>query len=122
MDGLCFDDMDEFGRELDDPFLELEQDIVHVLFEAFGSNPDALTRGAGLRALLSGPASNLPRAKAQIEGAFAGDDRVVRIKADITSTDERGRYAIALAVTLANGVEISRSYLVDNLGGVRRST
>ncbi len=41
MDVVCFEDLDEFGRDLDDPVEELEQDIVHMLFESFGSNADA---------------------------------------------------------------------------------
>ncbi len=122
MDGLCLDDMDEFGRELDDPFLELEQDVVHVLLETFGSNPDDLTRGAGLRSALSGPAKNLLRTKAQIEGAFEGDDRLTSVRADLAQGDGRGSYKLALTLTLASGVQIARSYLVDSLGGIGRSS
>lgn len=118
-DGLAFDDMDEFGRELDDPFEELVQDVVHGLLEAFGSNPDVLSRGAGLAAALSGPAKRLPVVKAQIGAQLHEDARISSATVDIVPTDTRGRYRVDLVLEV-NAKELELAFLVDGGGGVRR--
>lgn len=118
-DGLAFDDLDEFARELDDPFEELVQDVVHGLLEVFGSNPDVLTRGAGLAAALSGPASRIPSLKAQIEAQLHDDVRIVNPTVEITSTDTRGTYRIDIVIEV-NGDELELAFLTDSGGGVRR--
>lgn len=120
MDGLAFDDMDEFGRELDDPFEELVQDVVHGLLETYGSNPDVLTRGAGLVAALSGPANRLPGMRAQIEAQLRDDVRISNATVDIRATDARGAYAIEIVLDV-NGTEIGIDLVVDSAGGVRRA-
>ncbi len=121
MDGLAFDDMDEFGRELDDPLAELVQDVVHLLLEVFGSNPDALGRGVGLVAALSGPASRIPGIRAQIESQLHDDPRISNAKATITATDSRGTYRIDLEIEV-NGADLALALEVDSGGGVRRVT
>lgn len=121
MDGLAFDDMDEFARELDDPFAELLQDVVHGLLEVYGSNPDALTRGAGLVAALSGPANLIPAIKAQIEAQLHDDSRVLSATCAITKDPSaRDAYRIDI-VLLVNGDELELGLLVDAVGGVKRT-
>lgn len=73
-DVLCFDDLDLFGRELDDPLAELEQDLVHRVYEVPGSNLDDPERGLGLRDRLNGieDAALGP----QIEAELSRDGRV----------------------------------------------
>lgn len=119
MDGLAFDDMDEFGRELDDPFEELVQDVVHLLLEAYGSNPDALTRGAGLTGALSGPDKRIPTIRAQIESQLHDDTRLSNATVSIQPTDTRGSYRVDLVLTV-NGDELGVTLLTDSAGGVRR--
>ncbi len=120
MDGLAFDDMDEFGRELDDPLEELVQDVVHGLLETFGSNPDLLTRGAGLLAALSGPANRLGAVKAQIESQLNADNRLTSATVDIQPTSERGAYAITMVLGVNTNV-LEVTLVVDSSGGVRRA-
>lgn len=120
MDGLAFDDMDEFGRELDDPFEELVQDVVHGLLESFGSNPSLRSRGAGLVAALSGPSSRIPIVKEQIESQLRDDDRLTGATVDIQPTGERGSYAIKLLLGV-NLDEIGVALVVDSAGGIRRT-
>lgn len=119
MDGLAFDDMDEFGRELDDPFEELVQDVVHGLLETFGSNPDVLSRGAGLSSALSGPANRIPMIKAQIESQLHDDTRLTSSACNITPTAERGSYRVDLVLGV-NGAELELAFVTDSAGGVRR--
>ncbi len=118
-DGLAFDDLDEFGRELDDPLEELVQDVVHSLIETYGSNPDVLNRGAGLISALSGPANKIATIKAQIESQLHDDNRITRATVDIQPTGERGSYAINIVIVV-NTDEIAVELLVDSAGGVKR--
>lgn len=119
MDGLAFDDMDEFGRELDDPFEELVQDVVHLLLESYGSNPDVLNRGVGLAGALSGPANRIPGLQAQIEAQLNDDVRISRAKVRISATDTTGTYRVDLEIQV-NGEEINLAFVTDSAGGVRR--
>lgn len=120
-DGLALDDLDEFGRELDDPLEELVQDVVHMLLETYGSNPDVLTRGAGLIAALSGPANRIPVIQSLIETQLVADDRISAASVDIQPTGERGSYAIGLVIQV-NAVALAVNLVVDSGGGVRRVT
>lgn len=119
MDGLAFDDMDEFGRELDDPLAELEQDVIHMLLETYGSNPDVLTRGIGLIAALSGPANRLPSVKALAEQQLEEDDRIDRAQVTFTPTDTRGEYRVDLVLQVSD-TELGITLIVDGAGNWRR--
>ncbi len=119
-DGLAFDDLDLYGRGLDDPFEELVQDVVHGLLETYGSNPDVLTRGAGLVAALSGPSTRLAFIKAQIESQLHDDNRVTSATVDIQPTDDRGAYAINIVLGV-NTEELNIALVVDSSGGVQRA-
>ncbi len=121
MDGLAFDDMDEFARELDDPIAELDQDVVHILLEVFGSNPDVTTRGVGLVQALSGPANRIPGMEAHAKSQLEDDPRIDRATVTISPTDARGAYRVDLVI-LVNNVELGAAYAVDSAGGVRRIT
>lgn len=88
MDLLCLDDLDEYGREIDDPEAELVQDVVHTLLEAYGTNPDAPTRGLGLEDALSGTAE--PSLKHRIETELAEDDRIDAVTATIADVGGSG--------------------------------
>lgn len=95
VDGLAYDDLDLFGRELDDPEAELEQDLWHRLIEPKGSNPDDINRGIGLIDRIGGPVdANLARV---IESDFLTDDRVASVVADIEQTGP-GVYRIDITV------------------------
>lgn len=120
MDGLAFDDMDEFGRELDDPFEELVQDVIHGLLESYGSNPDVLTRGAGLVAALSGPANRIEAIRAEIEAQLHGDTRISSSTVDIQPTGDRGSYAVKIVLQV-NGDEVPIALVVDSGGGIQRA-
>jgi hypothetical protein len=119
MDGLAFDDMDEFARELDDPREELVQDVIHLLIETYGSNPDVRTRGVGLIGALSGPANRIPSIKAQAEAQLHDDSRLTNATVDITPTGNRGEYRIDLAL-FVNTEEINASITVDVAGNITR--
>lgn len=70
VDLLCIDDVDEFGRELDDPMEELFQDVIHMTLESYGTNPDAPTRSLGADDMLSGEGPTtewLARCKTKLE-------------------------------------------------------
>lgn len=117
-DFLCFSDLDPFGRELDDPLAELEQDIVHMLLESYRSNPDALTRSIGLEDALSD--ANAPGLRERIESKLTDDDRIT--DADVTLSDAgNGVTRIDLRI-VANETVLNISLNFDGNGNVVRST
>lgn len=116
MDLLCYDDLDEFGRELDDPLAELEQDLVHMLLESYGTNIDASSRSIGLQDYLSGsPSSTL---KNFIEGKLNSDSRVDQSSVEIALTSTNW-YKIDIKLVL-NETELGISLLYDGSGNVVR--
>jgi hypothetical protein len=116
MDVVCFDDLDEFGRDLDDPLEELMQDVVHMLFESFGTNPDAIGRSIGLDDALSGPAD--PNLRRRIEQKLAADPRIFAAQATISKIED-GRYQIDLKLQV-NQQELGVSLAFDSAGNVTR--
>lgn len=118
MDGLCFDDLDLFGRELDDPVSELEQDVVHMVLEDPYSNPDALERSIGLEAALSGRAD--PSLRHQIESKLQQDDRINLARAVLS---DAGNDAVRVDLTIEpNGETMGIAIEYDASGAVRRVT
>jgi hypothetical protein len=116
MDVLCFDDLDLFGRDIDDPIAELEQDIVHTLFETYGSNAAAPTRGIGLEDALSGVAD--PGLAHRIETQLLDDVRITSVKATITQVDTKTQ-RIDLAIQ-ADETELGIALQYDGAGNLLR--
>lgn len=122
MDVLCYDDLDEFGRDIDDPLVELEQDIVHMLFEAYGSNCDAPDRSLALIQALSGPQNQGLRHF--LETRLAEDPRIGAVEVSLTptsGTDPRVRIRIDLRIQV-NEAAFDMAVVVDPNGSVRRVT
>ncbi len=116
MDVVCFDDLDEFGRDLDDPLEELWQDVVHMLFESFGTNADAPDRSIALEDALSGPLD--PGLRHRIETKLTDDPRIDAAQA--TMTDEgNGITRIELKLQ-ANQTELGVTLTFDGAGNVTR--
>lgn len=116
MDLLAYDDVDEFGRELDDPLAELEQDVVHMLLESYGTNVDAPTRSIGLEDALSGATD--PSLRHRIEQALTDDPRIDAAEAELTAvTDSSVRIHLRLQV---DTTELGISVEIDGAGNVRK--
>ena len=118
MDGLCFDDMSEFGLEIDDPLEELWQDKWHELLEAPGSNPDDRSRGVGLVAALSGTSKDVAALRLRAEAAMRDDDRINDARVNIQETDTRGSYRVDLTLAVGDAI-LTRGVLIDGVGNVR---
>jgi hypothetical protein len=115
-DVVCYDDLDEFGRDLDDPVTELEQDVVHMLLESYRTNVDALERSIGLEDALSGPTD--PGLRHRIETKLSDDPRIDAAKAVLTATDNQTvRVDLFLQV---NGAELGISLEYDAAGNLKR--
>ncbi len=118
VDLVCFEDLDEFGAELDDPIAELEQDIYHRCIESPGSNldvpPDA---SLGLEDVLNGPLD--PSLGARVESGLRKDARIDAVQATVTDVDG-GTTQIAIEVEV-DDEELGVTLEVDSLG-VRRVT
>ena len=88
-------DLDIGGAETADDLEEYEQDILHVLEQDVGSNPDDLTRGLGLANVLSkiADASYGPKA----EKLIGEDDRTQNVQATIVVAAD-GTVSLDLAI------------------------
>lgn len=120
MDGLCLDDIDLFGAELDDPLAELAQDLYHRLIEAPGSNLDDPARGYGLEGRLSAAGTGQSEATAiehGIEAEFRKDDRVLDVRAPLSSP-AAGEYRVDIQIMADEGK--LGIVLVKDGSGVRR--
>jgi len=120
VDALCWDDVDLFGAELDDPLEELLQDLYHRLLEAPGSNIDDKARGYGLQGKLSGgvPASKVADLISNgIEAEFRKDERVTGVAVSVTSPST-GVYQLDIQI-VANESLLGIK-LVSDGAGVRR--
>jgi hypothetical protein len=74
VDLKCFQDLDPFATELDDPLSELDQDVFHILVEPPGSNIDDIDRGIGIEEALSGRLD--PMLARRIEAQLQRDERI----------------------------------------------
>lgn len=120
MDALCWDDLDAFGAELDDPLEELRQDLYHRTIEPPGSNLDDPDRGFGLEGRLSsGVRAGTINSSLQheLEAELKKDDRVTDASVTILQTAAE-EYSINIQV-VANE-QLLGIVLVSNGNGVTR--
>jgi hypothetical protein len=107
VDALCLDDLDPYGREINDPLRELYSDLYHRLLEAPGSNIDDPDRGVGLFSLLSAgfdPATGPSQlVKNPIEADFRKDGRVQAVSASAALSAD-GTIAVSIQVVANFGV------------------
>jgi hypothetical protein len=116
VDALCFDDITEFGDEIDDPVEELIQDLYHRLIEEPGSNLDDLDRGYGISNMLSGPFdASMGYA---IEAEFRKDDRVSDATVIVSEQETVGHYRVDIVVDY-DDQKIGFAVTIDD-NGVRR--
>lgn len=75
-DLVCGDDLDPFGTETTSDLQTLIQDVLHVLKEFPGSNPDDPNRGIGVETYLSGTADSLNVLPGLIQHQLSSDTRI----------------------------------------------
>jgi hypothetical protein len=123
MDVVCFEDLDEFGEDLDDPVAELLQDILHMLLEDFGSNADAPNRSIGLEAALSGTSD--PSLKHRVETRLADDPRIIAVEATFVQVENGPSDDITITLRIqADAGTLGIELLFDGAGnytGFRRT-
>lgn len=100
-DLVCVEDMDPFAAETQTDLESLEQDVLHILDEDYGSNPDDPERGIGLGNLLSKPTTALSDIVRQVESQLRTDDRIDAVKA--TLTELPSGYSFPGGLTFPNG-------------------
>lgn len=103
MDLAGYEDVDEFMGEVDDPLVELSQDVYHRMVEPFGSNLDVPADASlGLEDILHGTYDGtLPSI---VENGLSLDERIDAVKA--TVTDVEGTASSTGARSLRMDVEI----------------
>jgi hypothetical protein len=127
-DLVCVEDMDLFAAETQSDLESLEQDILHILDEDYGSNPDDPERGIGLANLLSKPTRVLSDIVRTVEAQLRTDDRIDAVKATLTElppgysfpgglTFDKGGWMLELDV-VASGAVTGLTYAYSPATGV----
>lgn len=117
-DVVCYDDLDDFGRDLDDPVTELEQDVVHMLLESYRTNVNALDRSIGLEDALSG--ANDPGLRHRIETKLTDDPRIDAARVVLTPIDSQTLRVELFLQLSASELKITLVY--DAAGNLTRSS
>jgi hypothetical protein len=99
-------DLDPFASETTSDLQTLQQDVLHVLIEQPGSNPDDPTRGIGIDNYLSGTAADLVKARSIIDQQLTQDDRITSSSTSIGPNPDTsvGGYIVEIAIIGSAGV------------------
>lgn len=117
-DGVCFDDVDGFGRETTSDLENLVQDVFHILDEDPGSNPDDINRGIGVYGMLSGSSVDLAKVASRVDRELAKDDRIDSSKTTIAVTaGQPNAYTMNLRIVV-DGTVVGLSFAFDAVNGL----
>jgi hypothetical protein len=75
-DLVCVNDMDPSAAETTSDLQNLEQDVLHVLAQKKGGNPDDPTRGLDIPSKLNGDTRLLLPLQTEIDAELPEDDRI----------------------------------------------
>ena len=106
-DLVLVDDMDPLALQTTSDIQNLEQDVMHILDEAPGSNLDDMTRGVGLDFWLGGTAAEFDSLASTIDTQLEKDPRIQSSTTTITkATNGNGgvSYMIAIQVEVSGAV------------------
>ena len=101
VDCVCEDDVDPLAAETTSDLQNLEQDVLHLLLEAPGSNEDDPLRGIGIMNYLSGTVNDLQSLPRLIEEQLLQDTRISTVDCNIvaTGTPAFPQFTISLVIT-----------------------
>lgn len=100
-------DLDEFGGDTTSDEQDLEQDVIHRLSEAYGSNPDDRDRGVGVDNFLSG-SPDLQGLDRAIADDLTKDDRIDTVDTTIVlSTDSQAGSVFEIDIIVNEAQTIS---------------
>jgi phage baseplate assembly protein W len=111
------DDLDPSGAETDSDLESLEQDVLHILSEALGSNIADPKSGVDAPSYLNGTLTRLRTMPGIIDAQLANVTRITSSKTTLTQQDD-GSYQIAVQVAVGAQV-VGLNYLLGP-GGVTR--
>ncbi len=113
-DLVCADDLDPFAGETTSDLQTLEQDVLHVLDEENGSNPDDPERGVGIYNMIGGTVEQLQQMAATIDTQLEKDDRIdssTTTITDVSTTSEQaGAFYLISIEVVVDGSVIPLSY------------
>ena len=115
-DLVCEVDLDPLARETINDLQNLEQDVLHILRETYGSNLDDINRGIGVISMLSGTTAPLATIANVIETQLVKDSRIDACKATL-SQDGPGDFTLIVQVQVAAEV-IGLSYSYNAINGL----
>lgn len=118
-DLVALEDLDAFASETASDLETLEQDVLHILIEEPGSNPDDESRGVGIYDLLGGTETDLANAEQRINTALEADERIDAADTTITK-DADGAYLITIDITV-DGVVVTLDFTLPTGGELTAS-
>lgn len=108
-DLVCLADLDPKATETTSDLQSLEQDVLHILIEVRGSNPDDPDRGIGAEEMLSGSAANIAALPGLIDAELLKDPRIDASSSTLTTGPAAGQYTIRVQITV-DGAVVGLSY------------
>jgi len=102
-DAVCVLDLDPNGNETTSDLQTLEQDVLHVLIQTLGSNPDDPGRGVGIDQYLSGTQDDLAKLPGVIENQLEEDDRIDGCSA-VLGQQADGSWLLAIQIQVDGSV------------------
>jgi hypothetical protein len=112
----CLEDLDRFAAETTTELENLDQDVLHILMEDYGSNPDDITRGIGVPNLLSASTRSIAHITTLVETQLRKDDRIDQVRATLTELPPG--YAFPDGLTFAAGGWLLELQIVAGPGTV----
>lgn len=115
-DLVCVLDLDPNGNETKTDLETLSQDVLHVLLELLGSNPDDPERGVGIDMFLSGTVDDLAKATRAVETQLEADDRIDTVSANLVQQAD-GSFVLHIEIGV-DGSIIGLQYGYTTNGGL----
>ena len=102
-DLVCGLDLDPFASETTSDLQSLSQDVLHILLQDLGSNPDDPNRGIGIYNYLGGTADELAKLPGRIDAQLRDDDRITSCSTTINIQSD-GSFIVAPTIYVGDQV------------------
>jgi hypothetical protein len=102
-DLVCSNDVDPTAAETTSDLQNLEQDVLHILIQKKGGNPDDPTRGVDIPNMLNGDTRLLNSLATTIDAEIGDDDRVDGSTTTIVQ-EANGNWTISILIQVGAAV------------------
>lgn len=102
-DLVCINDVDPYAAETTSDLQSLSQDVLHLLLEDLGSNPDDPDRGIGIMRYLSADQNTFATLPATIDSQLGQDPRITGSHSTVAAQAD-GSYLLSIQISVSTGI------------------